>query len=103
MAVIDKIKEFNALLIESISEVLDFSQVIFRFLELNTPFKKNEIIDKPEIFSNELRDLFGTSGVIIEEIIIRRLCSKIDMKYENRPDLKFEDYIKNALTDYLER
>jgi len=27
MAVIDKIKEFNALLIESISEALDFSQV----------------------------------------------------------------------------
>ena len=103
MAVIDKIKEFNALLIESISEVLDFSQVIFRFLELNTPFKKNEIMDKPEIFSNELRDFFGTSGVIIEEVIIRRLCSKIDMKYENSPDLKFEDYIKNALNDYLER
>lgn len=103
MAVIDKIKEFNALLIESISEALDFSQVIFRFLELNAPFKKNEIMDKPEIFSNELRDLFGTSGVIIEEIIIGRLCSKIDMKYENNPDLKFEDYIKNALNDYLER
>lgn len=97
-----KKEEFRECLMESIEEVLSFSKVVLNFLELNTPFKSKEIVECPEVFSCELRDLFGQSAKGIEDLIIERFFNKIDKKYEKDRDKKFEDYIKEALQGYTE-
>jgi hypothetical protein len=97
-----KKEEFRECLIESIEEVLSFSKVVLNFLELNTPFKCKEIIECPEVFSSELRDLFGQSAIGIEDLIIERFFKKIDIKYEKDRNKKFEYYIKDALKGYTE-
>ena len=50
---------FNNILIEAIIEGLDFGEVILRFLELKSGIDRNRIIDKPNIFAEELRKTFG--------------------------------------------
>ena len=94
--------EFKDNLIDSIEEVLSFSQVVLNFLELNTAFKKEDIVDNPHIFCEELRDLFGASAIGIEDLIIERLYSKIKMKYRKERGKDFKCYLDEALTCYME-
>lgn len=97
-----KKEEFRGHLIESIEEVLSFSQVVLNFLELNTAFKREEILDKPSIFCSELEDLFGASAKGIENLIIERLYSKIKQKHRKDRDKCFETYLNEALSCFLE-
>ncbi len=66
----NRLDEFNDKLVESIEEVLNFSKVVLNFLELNTAFKRGEIVKNPGLFSSGLNDLFGDSAKGIEEIIV---------------------------------
>ena len=94
--------EFREKLIESIEEVLSFSQAVLNFLELNTEFKKDEIVDNPSVFSNELEDLFGASAKGIEDLILEKLYSKINQKYKKERGKDFEEYIYEAFTFYMD-
>lgn len=96
-----KKNEFKDHLMESIEEVLSFSQVVLNFLELNTAFKKEEIVDNPKIFCDELEDLFGASASGIEDLIINRLYSKINMKYRKERGKGFERYLREAFSRYM--
>lgn len=97
-----KREEFRECLIESIEEVLSFSQVVLNFLEMNTEFKRETILECPEVFSCELEDLFGQSARGIEDLILERLYRKINKKYEKDRDKKFDEYISEALKGFLE-
>lgn len=88
-----KRKEFKDRLIESIEDVLDFSKVILNFLELNSDFRKENILDNPQIFSRELGDLFGSSSKGIEKLIIKRLYKKTHIIYVEEKGKSFSDYI----------
>lgn len=96
-----KKEEFRKYLIESIEEILSFSMVVLNFLELNTAFKRTTILERPEVFSIELEDLFGDSARGIEDLIIERLCKKINKKYIKDRNMKFEDSINEALKGYV--
>lgn len=93
-------KEYREILIESIEDILDFSQVILNFLELNTEFKKERILENPSIFSLELEDIFGSSSSGIEELIIKRLYKKIQVEYIKNKEKTFSDYISEGLEEY---
>jgi hypothetical protein len=97
-----KREEFREHLIKSMEEVLSFSQVVLNFLELNTAFKKDKVLEDPSIFSRELEDLFGASANGIENLIIERLCGKIKQKYQKERGKSFEAYISEALICFLE-
>ncbi len=97
-----KKEEFRAYLMDSIEEILSFSKVVLNFLELNTRFKRNEILDCPDVFSCELEDLFGQSARGIEDLIIERVYDKADIKYVKNREKNFEEYIKEALETYTE-
>ena len=93
----NRIDEFNDKLVESIEEVLSFSKVVLNFLELNTAFKRGEIVRNPGVFSRELEDLFGDSANGIEELIVERFYSKIKMKYVRSREKCFSEYVSEAL------
>ena len=97
-----KREEFRVYLIESIEEVLSFSQVVLNFLEIYTDFSQECILDEPRVFCAELEDLFGASAKGIEDIVIERLYSKIDQKYRRDRTKSFEDYLSEALKCFTE-
>lgn len=94
--------EFKDHLIESIKEVLSFSQVILNFLELNTDFTMDKILEDPSVFSKELEDFFGDSASGIEELIVERLYMKIDKKLRKDKSKCFNDYVCEALDQFTE-
>jgi hypothetical protein len=93
--------EFNDKLVESIEEVLNFSKVVLNFLELNTAFKRGEIVRNPWLFSSGLNDLFGDSAKDIEGIIVERFYSKIKLKYVRSREKAFSEYVNEALNSYI--
>lgn len=97
-----KNEEFREYLIESIEEVLSFSEVVLNFLERNTEFKKERILDDPMIFSRELEDLFGASANGIEKLIIEKLYNKIKRKFRKEQGKTFDACISEALVCFLE-
>jgi hypothetical protein len=97
----NRLDEFNEKLVESIEEVLNFSQVVLNFLELNTAFKRGEIVNNPVLFSNGLEDLFGDSAKGIERLIVERFYSKIKLKYVRNREKTFSDYVNEALNSYI--
>jgi len=94
-------RRFNDLLVESFIESADFGEVIIRFLELNTPLKRSEIADKPELFAEELESLLGDGAKVIEERMIRNLYAKIGSKFTEIDGYTFPDYVKDAKEKYL--
>jgi len=94
-------RRFNDLLVESFIESADFGEVIIRFLELNTPLKRSEIAEKPELFAEELEGLFGDGAKVIEERMIRNLYAKIGSKFTKIDGYTFPDYVKDAKEKYL--
>ena len=94
---IKKREEFRIYLIESIEEVLSFSQVVLNFLEIYTDFNQECILDEPWIFCAELEDLFGASAKGIVDLVLERLYSKINQKYKRDRTKSFEDYLSEAL------
>ena len=75
--------------------------MIIRFLELNTPLRRSEIADKPELFAKELESLLGDGAKMIEERIIRTLYEKMGKKYIPRKEHSFSDYVRAAQRIYL--
>jgi hypothetical protein len=96
-----KKRRFNALLVDSFLGNVEFGEVILRFLELNSSFRRDELAEKPELFAGELEDLFGDGAKIIKERMIRDLYSKIGMEYKNEKGRAFSEYIRNAYQEYL--
>jgi hypothetical protein len=92
--------EFNEILLSIISEVLDFSDVILTFLELNTSFKKDDIMKDVDALSFGLRELLGDSGVIIEDIIVKRVYNKLNIPY-NVKSGTFKEKIDHAYACFI--
>ena len=97
-----KKEEFRVHLIESIKDVLSFSKVVFNFLELYSDFNQERILDEPWIFSSELEDLFGDSAKGIQNLVLKRLYSKINQRYRQDRTRSFEDYLSDALKCFTE-
>ena len=94
-------RKFNDILIESIIEGLDFGELILRFLELRTSMKREEIVDKPGVFADELEKLFGSyTADVLEERIIRTLCKKLRIDYNEVSDYTFSRCIRKIYRVY---
>lgn len=69
------------------------AQVIYRYLSLECQLTKEEIPKRPEIFSDSLKRLLGSAAPVIERLIVRNLCGKLDLNFEEREDHRIVSYI----------
>ena len=96
-------RRFNRLLVESFLESIDFGEVILFFIELNSPIQRNNIAENPELFTRELKSIQGDNTPIIEERIIKNLCTKLKIQYETIANLKFPQQIRTHQKIYHKR
>jgi hypothetical protein len=66
----------------------------------------NEIPEKPEVFSIELRNMLGVgrrqmlgAASILEETIVQALCQKLGIPFEKGP-VVFADHVRKLKTYY---
>jgi hypothetical protein len=72
----------------------DGTKVIYDFLENQAQLKLEDAVDKPEIFSDSLKKLMLSAATIIEQHILKNLYSKLGLKFEEKADFQFADYVK---------
>ncbi len=70
------------------------TRVIYDYLENNSQFRREEVAENPEVFSNGLKRLLGSGAPVIEKLILKNLYSKLELKLEEREGYEFSDYIK---------
>jgi len=104
----EKVKNFDGFFIESVDEGLRVlgesgKQMIFFYLEKNYSIKKHEIPKKPEDFALGLEKIFQAGASVIEKLIIESLYSKLGLKYEEKGNYSFIDYVKQAKEEIQEK
>ena len=95
----EKEKDFEKLFIEAVDEGLETlgesgKHMIFFHLDKSYSIKKHEIPKKPEAFAKGLEKIFGAGASVLEKLIVKSLCSKLELKYEDIESLPFADYVK---------
>jgi len=88
------------LLLSVIDETLKYvfkepgANVIYDYLRNQCHLKREEIAEKPEVFSAGLERLLKSGALLIEKMILTNLSSRLQLKYEEKKGYKFSDYIK---------
>ncbi|MEM0007901.1 MAG: hypothetical protein QXR89_06530 [Candidatus Bathyarchaeia archaeon] len=93
-------KEFNTVLIEAIDEALQTTlgesgkEVVYYYLKSSYALRKEDIPENPELFTEFLNRLFGAGAKIIENAILKNLCLKLGIKYEEAKNAKLADFMR---------
>jgi len=74
------------------------ASIIYDFLENESYLKREDISSKTEAFSAGLRKLLGSGAPVIEKLILKNLCHQLELKFVQKEDHGFSDYVK-ALTE----
>jgi len=77
------------------------AKVIYNYIENDCHLRLEEIVQKPEVFSNSLRKLLGSGALVIEKIILKNLYSKLGLKYEEKKGYEFSDYIRELRKSHV--
>jgi hypothetical protein len=59
--------------------------------------KREDIADKPELFAEGLRKIFGIGATVIEKATLRSLYQKLGIKYEENKGHDFLAYLNDAM------
>lgn len=95
----EKTETLNPLILNAVDETLKTvfnkrgAQVIYRYLSLECQLTKEEIPEKPRIFSNSLKRLLGSAAPVIEGLIVKNLSDKLRVDFEEREDCMIANYI----------
>lgn len=96
---VEKGEEWNEFFVEVVDETLkqifsdDGTKVIYDFLEKHSNLKLKEVANKPEVFSASLERLMVSAARVIEQIILKNLYSRLELKFEEKQGYEFADYI----------
>jgi len=72
----------------------DATKVIYDYLENNFHLKREEIAEKPEVFSDGLERLLGSAAPVIEKMILKNLYCELRLEYAEKEGYGFSDYIR---------
>lgn len=70
------------------------AKVIYDYMENKCHLKREEIAEKPEVFSAGLERLLSSGGPVIEKLILKNLYSEFELKFVEKRGYGFSDYIK---------
>ena len=70
------------------------AEVINSFIWNKCHLKKEEIAEKPEVFSAGLEMLLGSGASVIEDLILNNLYRELGLKFEEKEGYEFSDYVK---------
>ncbi len=70
------------------------TKVIYGLLENNSHLKREEIAEKPKVFSNGLKKMLGSGAPVIENLILKNLHRKLESKFEAKKGYEFSDYVR---------
>jgi hypothetical protein len=96
-----KPNNFDKILLEAIDEGLSVlgdggKHMVFFYLEKNCSIRKQDIPENPEAFIRGLEKIFGAGTTVLEKMILKCICSKLGLKYDEREERRLIDCLKEA-------
>jgi hypothetical protein len=88
------------LLVEVVDETLrevfreEGAKVIYTFIKNSCHLRREEIAEKPKVFSSGLEELLGSAAQVIERLILDNLYSRLRLEYKEMEGYEFSDYAK---------
>jgi len=76
--------------------------VIYDYLENDFHLKREEIAEKPKVFSAGLERLMISAAQIIEKTVLKNLYSRVGLEFVEKKGYEFSDYV-DELRKRLER
>ncbi|UCF59384.1 MAG: hypothetical protein JSV15_02955 [Candidatus Bathyarchaeota archaeon] len=70
------------------------AKVIYAFIKNNCHLEREEIAEKPKVFSSGLKELLGSAAPVIERFILENLYSRLQLEYKEMEGYEFSDYAK---------
>jgi len=98
--IVEKTGSVDSLLLSVVDETMkqvfreEGAKAIYNYLENNSHLKREEIAEKPEVFSAGLERLLGSGAPVIENLILKNLYRRLGLKFEEKKGYEFSDYIK---------
>jgi hypothetical protein len=98
--IVKRMEKLDNLLLDVIDETLTSvfrelgAMFIYNYLANSAHLKREEIAEKPEVFSANFRILLSSGAQVIEKLILENLYSKLNLKFEEKGGHEFSDYIK---------
>jgi hypothetical protein len=95
-----RIAGLDGLLLEAVDEAFTHvfreagAKALYKFIENNCHLKREEIAQRPDVFSAGLEKLLGSGAPVLQELILRKLRCKLELKPVERERSDFADYIK---------
>ena len=96
----------EGLLLEAVDETMKRvfreagAKVIYGYLENNSHLKREEIAEKPGVFSAGLEMLLGSGAPVVKKLILKNLYSKLELKFREKKGYEFSDYVKELEEKY---
>lgn len=72
------------------------AKVIYDYLANNSHLKREEIVEKPEVFSAGLERLLVSAAPVIENLILENLYRRLGLKFVEKEGYGFSDYVKES-------
>jgi len=97
---VEKTGDLDDLLLSVVDETLKQvfkeagTKVIYDYLGNKCHLRREEIAEKPRVFSAELEKLLGSAAPMIEKMIFKRLYSKLRLEFDVKRNYEFSDHIK---------
>lgn len=95
-----RVRSFDDLLLETIDEVLkevfgdESAKIILQHVKKSGSLKWEENPKSAEVFVDALRKILGAGSVPVENLILKSLYSKLELKFEKKEGYRFPDYAK---------
>ena len=95
----DKTETLHPLILNAVDETLKAifnkggARVIYRYLSVECQLTKEEIPERPKIFSNSLKRLLGSAAPVIEKLIVKNLYDKLNLNFQETEDYMIANYI----------
>jgi len=112
MELIQTISDFDKLLVQVTEETINYclgyanATIIWNYLEERN-YPKSEIPLRPEIFSEELRNIMGFgrrqilgAAAILEETILEIFCKKLGINFEHEQPVNFPCQVRKLRDQY---
>lgn len=70
------------------------ARVLFFHMETKCGVKRNEIMEKPEVFHNSLEKLLGPGASVMEQFILRNLQSRFEQNLDAIDNRSFVECVR---------
>ena len=98
--------KFEKLLIKSVDDGLKdtfgetAAEIIYKHLKRNQSLEQEEIPKRLEVFIEGLEKFFSTGAIVVERLVLEKLCSNLGLECPSEERFSFVEYVTKLKNNY---